>query len=319
MEMESKKVTVRTENSTQAPSIWFRFDGPITQGNRVSLRTLGKTIDHLQSAIDRAYLDVKYDNVFKYQKLKEAEYEDVEFIAMAPEEGSYIQEAIAKISNTITKGIVDRLNAALTNAYEKTNSSAEVAPISIRDQATQRQQVFNATHEAQRYDQFVEREIGQLSQAYGDRSISKEIDQILSLIRNEKNHGSVFEVSLYGSKPGSKLTFDHERATRFHHIVSERRIGKPLILDIEIRSLDAGRASTSAQGKVKNLHSGQECSIQIPDPKVFGKLAQHLRKVKRKRLQVVACPVYEYDAWDPKAGDLIVIAFLGVVDDFQIN
>jgi hypothetical protein len=52
-----------------APSVWFRFDGPITQNNHVSLRTLGKTIDHLQSAIDRAYLDVKYKDVFKYQKL----------------------------------------------------------------------------------------------------------------------------------------------------------------------------------------------------------------------------------------------------------
>jgi hypothetical protein len=36
-------------------------------------------------------------------------------------------------------------------------------------------------------------------------------------------------------------------------------------------------------------------------------------------LQVVACPVYEYDAWDPKAGDIVVIAFLGVLDDLKIN
>lgn len=317
--MESEIVSKRIEGRTPAPSIWFRFDGPITQDNRVSLRTLGKTIEHLQSAIDRAYLDVKYKDVFKYQKLKDAEYEDVEFIAMAPEEGSYIQEAIAKITNATTKGIIQRVNSALSNAYEKSGDESPSESISIRDQATQRQQVFNTTKQAQTYDDFVKQEIGQLSQAFGERSINKEIDQILSLIRVKKNHGSVFEISLYGTQQGPKFTFDHERASKFHRIVSERRIGKPLILEIELRSLDAGKSGAPAQGKAKNLASGKECGMHIPDPKVFGKLAQHLRRVKRKRLQVVACPVYEYDAWDPKAGDIVVIAFLGVIDDLQIN
>lgn len=283
------------------------------------MRTLGKTIEHLQSAIDRSYLDVKYKDVFKYQKLKEAEYEDVEFIAMAPEDGSYIQEAIAKISNATTKGIIERMNGALTNAYEKTNAPHDSDSISIRDQAAQRQQVFGVSKQAQTYDDFVNQEIGQLSQAFGERSINKEIDQILSLIRNEKNNGSVFEISLYGTKQGPKFTFEQERANRFHKVVSERRIGKPLVFEIELRSLDAGKAGAPAHGKAKNLASGKECSMHIPDPKVFGKLAQHLRRVKRKRLQIVACPVYEYDAWDPKAGDIVVIAFLGVLDDLQSN
>lgn len=315
--MDTKKLETGRATSPPTPSVRFRFDGPITRYNRVSLRTLGKTIEHLQSAIDRAYLDVKYGDVFKYQKLKEAEYEDVEFIAMAPEEGSYIQEAIAKISNVTTKGIIERMNGALTSAYEKTHSPQDIASISIRDQATQRQQVFGVTRQAQTYDDFVNQEISQLSHAFGERSINKEIDQILSLIRNEKNNGSVFEISLYGAKQGPKFTFDQERARRFHRVVSERRIGEPLVFEIELRSLDAGKSGAPAQGKAKNFSTGKECAMQIPDPKVFGKLAQHLRRVKRKRLQVVACPVYEYNAWDPKAGDIVVIAFLGVLDELQ--
>lgn len=317
--MASEISNIKIEGDAPAPTIWFRFDGPITQNNRVSLRTLGKTIGHLQSAIDRAYLDVKYEDVFKYQKLKDAEYEDVEFIAMAPEEGSYIQEAIAKITNATTKGIIQRVNSALSNAYEKSGEASSPESISIRDQAIQRQQAFNKTKQAQTYENFVKQEIEQLSQAFGERSINKEIDQILSLIRIDKNRGSVFEISLYGTQQGPKFTFDNERASKFHRIVSERRIGKPLILDIELRSLDAGKSGAPAQGKAKNLTSGKECGMHIPDPKVLGKLAQHLRRVKRKRLQVVACPVYEYDAWDPKAGDIVVIAFLGVLDDLQIN
>ena len=96
-------------------------------------------------------------------------------------------------------------------------------------------------------------------------------------------------------------------------------IGKPITVDIELRSLDAGKQGAIATGKAKNLHSEKECHMHIPDPKVFGKLTQHLRRVKRRHLQIIACPVYEYDAWDPKGGDIVVIAFLGVIDDQQIN
>lgn len=309
----------REPYKSPAPSVWFRFDGPITQNNRVSLRTLGKTLEHLQSSIDRAYLDVKYKDVFKYQKLKESEYEDVEFIALEPIPGSYIQEAIAKISNSTTKGIIERMNLALTNAYEKSNSQTKKQSISLKDQALQRQQLYKTTRESQSYEDFVQTEIGQLSQAFGERSINKEIDQILSIIRQEKNHGSTFEISMYGSKQGPKLSFDQDGANRFHRVVSERRIGKPITVDIELRSLDAGKQGAIATGKAKNLHSEKECHMHIPDPKVFGKLTQHLRRVKRRHLQIIACPVYEYDAWDPKGGDIVVIAFLGVIDDQQIN
>jgi hypothetical protein len=317
--MESKATENQVMGAGQFPTIWFRFDGPITQRNHVSLRTLGKTIGHLQSAIDRAYLDVKYDEVFKYQKLKESEYEDVEFIVMMPKEGSYIQEAIAKVTNATTKSIIQKINSALSSAYEKSNAPPTPHNTSVRDQAAQRQQVFNTTKEAQSYDEFVESEISQLSQAFSERSINKEIDQILSLIRCKKNSGSVFELSLYGTEQGPKFKFDRNRAARFHQIVSERRVGKPLVLNIELRSLDAGKPGTPALGKAKNLASDKECNMLIPDPEVFGKLANHLRQVKRRHLKVVACPVYEYDAWDPKAGDIVIIAFLGVLDDIQIN
>ena len=297
------------------PSIWFRFDGPIVHNNLLSLRATAKTADHLQSAIDRAYLDVRYGTVFKHQKLKRLDYETTEFIVLPSQPGSYIQEVISKTGSALARSAIDRINAALLRAYEKTNEPQGVSSISLPQQAIQRKQVYDAGHEAQNYQDFLNTELSLLTASYSERSIIKEADQILGLIRQENYTGSTFEISTYGSQEGPTFEFDTERSKRFHKIVSERRIGKPLVIEIELRSLDAGKNNQKPSGKAKNLHTGKECNMQIPDPVVFGSLTRHLRKVNRRVLRIVACPLYEYDAWDPEAGDIVVIELLGVVND----
>lgn len=312
-----KEQTTEPIKSRPMPSIWYRFDGPIVIDNHLSLRTTARTADHLQSAIDRAYLDTRYGNVFKYQKLKNNEYAQVDFIALTPEPGSFIQNIVAKVANPTTRKVVDRINSVLSTAYDRADEPIDVSAPSIREQAEQRRDLYRKEKDAPSYDEFVNSELASLSNAYAERSISKEVDQILSLIRQDHNQGSTFEISLYGSKAGGKFDFDFQRAERFHKLVSERRVGRPMIIDIELRSLDAGKNGAISTGKAKNLNSGKECSMHIADPIVFAKLAPHLRRVQRKRLQIVACPIYEYDAWDPKGGDVMVVAFLGVARDDQ--
>lgn len=302
-------------NATQAganPSIWFRFDGPIAHDNLLSLRATAKTADHIQSAIDRAYLDVRYGTVVKHQKLKQHDYEVTEFIVLPSQPGSYIQEVVAKVGSEFARSAIDRINAALLRAYEKTNEPQGEAGTSLQQQAIQRKQVYDAGQEAQNFQEFLNSELNLLSASYSERSIIKEADQILGLIRQDNYAGSTFEISTYGNQAGPIFHFDTERSRRFHKIVSERRLGKPLIIDIELRSLDAGKNNQKPTGKAKNLHTGKECSMQIPDPVVFGNLTRHLRKVNRKVLRIAACPIFEYDAWDPEAGDIVVIELIGV-------
>lgn len=297
------------------PSVWFHFDGSIAENHRISLRTLGKTASHLQSAIDRAYLDVKYDSVFKYQKLKTTEYEAVEFITLDAQEGGYILEAIAKKSNDTAKAIIKRFNSALVSAHDKDLTAGETESNSLADQANLRSRVFDRNGEAITYDDFVSQELNQLSRSYGERSINKEVDQILSLIRVDRFQDSIFEIQLFGESSGPKLSFDNAKAKLFHKVISERRVGKPLIFELELRSLDAGKTGQVAHGKAKNLATNIECNMLIPNPRVFGKLVSHLRRSKRKRLLVVACPIFEYDSWDPVGGDVVVIEFLEVLPD----
>lgn len=292
-------------------SITIHFDGAIVNDHRVSVRTLGKTLDHIQNAIDRAYLDVKYGNVMKYQKLRKGEYEDVDFLALNPRDGGYILEMISVTG----RGISDRIASAIAAAYEKDVVAGEGEHRRLMDQATIQQQVYRATGEAQLFPEFVANREGDLARAFGDRSIVKEIDQILSLVRMERYEGSTFDISLYGTKSHPTYEFDSARAARFHEVVSERRVGAPILIKIELRSLDSGRAGQLSRGKAKNIETGKEFNFLVTTSQIFDRLARHLKRSKRNSLSVVACPVYEYDAFDTNAGDVILIAFEGVINE----
>ena len=62
----------------------IHYDGPITFEHKVTVRVMARTYEHMQRAIDRAYLFNKYGNVWKHARLKAADYEFVDFIAEYP-------------------------------------------------------------------------------------------------------------------------------------------------------------------------------------------------------------------------------------------
>lgn len=299
---------VQVTNPNLLPaSITIHFDGSIAYDHRVSVRTLGKTLNHIQNAVDRAYLDLKYGNVMKYQRLKKEEYFETDFIALDPEEGGFVLEMISQTG----KKIADRVAAAVAAAYEKEIDGAEMEHKRILEQAHMRARVYNASGEADPFTVFVERRESELARAFGDRSIVKEIDQVLSLIRTDRHEDSTFELTLYGTKTHPIYKFDSTKAAHFHEVVSQRRLGTPIVMTIELRSLDAGRVGQISHGKAKNVDTGKEFNFLVPDAIIFDRLARNLKRRKRTALQVVACPVFEYDAYDPNAGDVVIIAFQG--------
>jgi hypothetical protein len=271
---------------------------------------LGKTLDHIQNAIDRSFLDLKYGNVIKHQRLKQDEYEDVDFLALSPTDGGFVMEMISKTG----KRIADRMAAAIEAAYESDVNEAGAEHRRLLEQADMRSRVYHTTHEAVPFDEFVAREEAGLARAYGDRSIVKEIDQVLSLLRVERYAGSTLNLTIYGTRTHPRLEFDAEKAAQFHTVVSERRLGEPLLMEIELRSLDAGRRNQVAHGKAVNVGTGKEFAFLVPSTRVFDRLARYLRRKRRRVVRVVACPVFEYNAYDHNAGDVVVIEFDGEVD-----
>jgi hypothetical protein len=292
------------------PSITIHFDGPITVDHSISIRTLGKTLDHLQNAIDRSYLDIKYGNVFKHQRLKKVEYADVDFLARPPRDGGFILDMVSETG----REIIDRLNSAIEGAYDADVEDAEDEHSRLIDQAFMRQRVYRTNGRATRFDRYVAREEGNLARAYGDRSIAKEIDQVLSQLRADRYEGSTLELSMYGSRAHPVYEFDADKAVTFHRVVSDRRLGDPILVRVELRSLDAGRGGQASTGKCRNTDTGREFNIMIPEAALFDQLARHLTRRRRRILEVVACPIFEYNSYDPNAGDMVLIDFVGLAD-----
>jgi hypothetical protein len=290
-------------------SISFHFEGTIAENHQVTARVLGKTLDHLQNAIDRTYLELKYGNVIKYQRLREDEYQEADFIVGTPREGGFILDLLSDCG----KSIADRFANVIIQAYDKDLQSALDEKTKITQQADLRRKVYLKTKEAQNYEDFIADNEDIFATNFAERSIAKEVDQVLSLIRTDRYSDSIFEITAYGHDTHPVLKWDKPKAQKFHQVVSERGLGDPVIVPIEIRSLDKGGQNQNPKGKGKNQITQKEFHFTVVNSTTFNKLTPFLSKKKLGTIiYVIACPIYEYNSFDHNSGDMFIIDFLKV-------
>ncbi|QJP99686.1 hypothetical protein C798_05435 [Herbaspirillum rubrisubalbicans Os34] len=162
--------------------ISIHFDGPIARDHAIQLRTFAKTLGHIQTAIDRAFLDIKYGSIWKYARLSEDDYEQTDFLLQQTREGGFIADLIG--SDESNKDTITRINNAVAPAYEQSNSSQPIEQEAISDQLDSRKRNYNAgVQEPVSYETLIHNPDPAQTRAYGDRSIVKEFDQIASAIR----------------------------------------------------------------------------------------------------------------------------------------
>lgn len=180
----------------------IHFDGPIVIEHKVSLRVMAKTYEHMQRAIDRAYLDTKYGSVWKHARLKQEDYERTEFLAEYPRECGIILDGIKIGAETI----IDRINGALAVPFERAVQQGIEEHASIVEQLPQRRQFAHARREQLvTYQDMVDHPDARVVRAYSDRSIVKEIDQIASMVKPKELDGSYVELRLNGSRAHPRL------------------------------------------------------------------------------------------------------------------
>lgn len=287
--------------------ITIHYDGPIAVDHRLSLRTLGVTLSHMQSAIDRAYLELRYGRVVKHARLKHADYAVVDFTVGQPRDGGFIVDLI----NNTTSGIADRMHAAISKAYEKATRDAITVSDSINNQAERRSAAFKAgTQKALSHAEFASKQETKREVAkFGDRAITKELDQVLAQLRVDRYEGSTLELIIAGQAAYAPLVFDKEKAERFHRVVSARSLGTPVKLDVQIRALDAGRGNSNPSGKATNMESKRDFTMHFANDDDFNLVARQFRGgARRPVISIIACPILEYNVFDPEAGDMFFIA-----------
>lgn len=283
-------------------SIIIHFDGEFAQNHQVSVRTLSKSISSLQNAIDRAHLDIKHRGIWKNARIKKEDYEIADFLVQLPEEGGF---KLTSLSKSIENGrkIIDRLTSAIMPAYdlsmEQGLSEADkiAETISVR-----KQQIDTKILIPQAYGDVSRNPDSYMVRPFGDRSIAKEIDQMLSPLRATQSGESTIELVMSNDKKESTFEFNKTVSHSFHQIVAKRLYGKPIIYRVTMVSGD----NKNLTGKVRNIQSKKESHIFFESYEDFLKMAPYLSK-KDEEIQLIGCPIVEYGAFDIKAGDIFFL------------
>jgi hypothetical protein len=279
--------------------IILKYDGDIVWNNRVTTRTLGKSLVHTQNAIDRAYLDLKYGNLWKHARMKKEFYDEADFIALYPEPGSFVQGLIS-VSH-LGPVIVDRINRALAGAVETAMAEGEENNNSIQSQFESRLNQLN--HEIVQpvpFAQAIDNPDPKVVRRYGDRCINREIDQMLAILRSGHSGESFLDLRLNGAKPVT-YHFDKQLADNFHSLVAQRELGSPVIYVCSVRQLD----KVDKKGKVINLENNKTIILHFMNDQGFLKAHPYLGN--DDVMAFIGAPLIEYGAHDPNAGDVFFL------------
>ena len=284
-------------------SFSVHFDGPIATEHRVSVRVMAKTYEHMQRAIDRAYLISVYGSVWKHARLTQEQYEETEFIAEWPREGGIILDAIRDGA----QGVIDLVATAIAPIFADSMEASIQQADSIVQQIGQRKQYVNKMAGfTPTFESVAAEPPAEWASRYSNRSVVKEIDQLISQITIERYAGSTVAIDLYGSKTYGVFAFDEHRAKQFHLRASLRELGAPMIIDAKIRSLDSGNKFAKPRAKIQNQATGREVSLILEGEADFIILHPHHTATSVK---LFVSPIIEAGGFDLQGGDLL---FLGL-------
>ncbi|WP_064119930.1 hypothetical protein [Pseudomonas fluorescens] len=274
----------------------LHFEGDITRNHTVSLRTLGQSLHHLQGAVNRAHLDVRYGEVWKNARLTSEDYAETELWSSPPRDGGYIIEFFEnspRLKKTLT-----RIVSAVSPAVEKSKTQALINAGSLADQSALREQQVNlGIIDPQTYENY----IPTASQhPYGDRAINKEIDQLIGVVRHRNSGQSTIEL-IVGTDIPQAFKFNKVSSENFHSLVSRRYLGEPLIFSVKVTELDAVNKSA----KVLNVVTDRMIKLQYRGDAEFELIKTYLGMAVP--MNFIGSPIYEGGAYDAKGGDVFFI------------
>lgn len=281
------------------------FDGPMVVNHRITVRTAQKTYEHLQRAIDRAYLAEKYGEVWKHARLSAEDYGNADFLAEYPEEGSIILEAFQRL-NPLGQKIVDRIVDAIRDPYEKSRDLGVDAVEDFAEQIqTQRRRAQAKNAEIPSFAQVQISPPEQWRENYNKRSITKEIDQLVSQITAGDRSENEVNLTLDNGKITRRFEFDAEVTPRFHKFCAMRTLGDLFVMRAKITLLDRGNRQRRPKAKIINLDTMKEVNLSLNSEVHFYELH---RLHTDEEIRIYVAPLVEAGGFDFLGGDLVYIS-----------
>lgn len=278
------------------------FDGPITIEHRLPLRVMARTYENMQRSIDRAYLINRHGAVWKHARLKAEQYAETEFIAAYPREGGIYLDAVRDGANAI----IDRINEAVRPIYERALQQGLEERANIAGQLQESKRYVAGMQERTRsFEDVALNPPADWADKYSNRSIIKEIDQLVHQITPNKLDGSIVELDLQGSRVLLPMVFDRARANAFHAQSAYRELGAPMIVAARIRNLDRGNKFSKPGAKILNITTNREVSLHLNGIDDADTLHPYHTGVD---VRLYVCPILEAGGFDIHGGDLMFLA-----------
>lgn len=280
--------------------IQLTFDGALVRNqHQVALRDLAQVMVGIQSAADRACLDVMHGNVWKHQKLRRAQYEMVEFIVGQPREGSYIID----FASAAAGRIVERMKRALQDPYAAAREEGDQQIYTIGHQIAGKKDAAQKRENLIAFENLADARNPLITRTYGDRSINKEFGQMLNPLAREPDGFMRLVLKPYEDEGSFTYEFDNSTAKKFKKIISERQLGSPVIYEGIIRELDRGsQQMKNFRGKFINLSNNKTIILHIANEEDFVTLVPFLGR--DEPVKIVASPIVEFASFDPTGGDI---------------
>jgi hypothetical protein len=274
----------------------LRFEGDFVVDNSITLRQFYKSLKSMQSAIDRSYMDIADTQLRKHAHLHHSKHHLADIYFDQTEVGSFKIKFLKP--EEIMKQILDRLSNVVIAPYERSLGANQDLMRTLEDDYEARlAQVNNRLIQIQTYSTEVEDDL--VTRNFSERSIVKEVDQLISPLRSgsDQNH---IDLQIIGTNT-NLFEFNANNANRFHKIVSKRELGTPCLYNVNIRVINAN----TKKAHVNNIATGNQCTLHFRNTEVFNDFAD--RYNVNQNIMIIASPVLEYSTYDANAGDIYFI------------
>jgi hypothetical protein len=258
-----------------------------------------------ERAIDRAYLLEKHGEVWKHAHLKDIEYADAEFLAEWPRAGGIVLDA----TRAGREYLIDRINRAVRPIFNRSLQAGIEQHAGLSEQLRERRDYARGmAHRTQNFQNLLDDPNRDWADAYSDKSIVKEIAQLVGIVVPDRVAGSTIDIDLTGRRSYDTLRFDGQTGRRFIAVSSRRELGPAFILNCSIRVLDSGNKHAKPKAKILNLASNREVVLHLENAEDFDALHPFHTA---ENVHLYVAPLMEAGGFDVHGGDLY---FLGAAE-----
>ncbi|MCG5531819.1 hypothetical protein LRF89_00010 [Halorhodospira sp. 9621] len=282
----------------------IEFEGVLAPDNRVTVRTLTKTLSPVQRAVDCIVYYEHFGVVRKFSILPRDFYDSADLYLGAPEANCVSVPLLKEKGRQITQ----RLRNFLETPYAK--AAEEVQPPSplSRDIVNAQNNIAHDNVETTTHEKLVEHK-EQREREYIEAKVVEQINKSLSPIRSSSVGGDDYiSLETFDEAGTTRFEFSPARAKRFNSIATNKRLGPIAFFEGTLHGLLENNSQVFPfVGEFRSNATGRKHNqkLLIPHEELAFKLSP--ANLTKKTIQFYAAPLTSYGAFDEVRGDIVLI------------